>query len=571
MTDEKLALIEGSAPHTQFTSEKVGPVDPDREIDFVLMLRTNPNGKLAEAMKVIKDIVAQRIDVNTFHELIKASPKDLITIRSFAEKYELEIIKEIDKTRGVKLRGKPPQIKKAFGVDLNEYRVDGQTFFGHEQSIGVPESILKIIEAVIGLDNFPIGNSPNSTPYRIPDPIYTPAQIETLYNFPENKGEGVTLGVWALGGGYHQEDLDNYYRTIGLTGENAPQVEAVGNNNPAPLPEVKQCVEKLWGAGDMQASYNVTWTVETTQDIEVASALAPRAKILVFLPSTEVGGMTGLGLIESLFEILLETRPIDVMTASWAYLESTVSKPFKRILNLFLHAMTKLRGVTFCFSSGDWGSQEKEQLEPSFPSTSPYVISCGGTRLDANEAKTEITTETVWNNTYNNTFFSSTGGVSTFFDLPDWQKNAQVEQQTGSAMRGIPDIAANADFHTGMILVIGTVQVGSAGTSASAPLFAALLARIMAELGTHLGHLNPTLYEAAVAATFRHVVATNNYQTGTSLEKYVAGSGWNPCTGLGSPNGQQLLAALKTYYGQSQNTEQPTGLASIVAKIKNLF
>jgi kumamolisin len=106
----------------------------------------------------------------------------------------------------------------------------------------------------------------------------------------------------------------------------------------------------------------------------------------------------------------------------------------------------------------------------------------------------------------------------------------------GSAGRGVPDVSGNADPLTGyQVLVDGEVQV-IGGTSAVAPLWAALIARCNQKLGEPLGDVHAALYQIGERA-FRDITQGNN---GT----YKAAAGWDPCTGLGSPNGGALLAAL---------------------------
>ena len=111
----------------------------------------------------------------------------------------------------------------------------------------------------------------------------------------------------------------------------------------------------------------------------------------------------------------------------------------------------------------------------------------------------------------------------------------------GSAGRGVPDVAGDADPLTGYrVLVDGEAQV-IGGTSAVAPLWAALIARCNQKLGGPLGDVHAALYQIGEKA-FRDITQGNN-------GAYQAAVGWDPCTGLGSPNGSALLAALATLKG----------------------
>jgi kumamolisin len=148
----------------------------------------------------------------------------------------------------------------------------------------------------------------------------------------------------------------------------------------------------------------------------------------------------------------------------------------------------------------------------------------------------------VWNEIANNEGATG-GGVSTVFPLPDYQKSAGVPAQpeTGFAGRGTPDVAGDADPSTGYQIRVGGQDEIVGGTSAVAPLWAALAALLNEKLGTAVGFLNPKLYPLNESG-FQDITSGNNDDSG--LGYYNAGPGWDPCTGLGSPDGTALLNAL---------------------------
>ncbi len=111
--------------------------------------------------------------------------------------------------------------------------------------------------------------------------------------------------------------------------------------------------------------------------------------------------------------------------------------------------------------------------------------------------------------------------------------------------RGLPDVAANADPGTGYQIEVDGQRMVIGGTSAVAPLYAALVALCNEQLGRRLGHLNPLLYRLpASAQAFRDISGGDNDISGRH-GPYPADAGWDACTGLGSVNGERLLAALK--------------------------
>ena len=163
--------------------------------------------------------------------------------------------------------------------------------------------------------------------------------------------------------------------------------------------------------------------------------------------------------------------------------------------------------------------------------------------------------ETVWNETANNEGATG-GGVSIHFPLPTYQTKAGVpaQPQTKFVGRGVPDVAGNADPATGyQIRVNGQNQVVG-GTSAVAPLWAALAALMNEQLGKKVGFMNPTLYSLG-EADFHDITSGNNDNAG--LGHYSAKAGWDPCTGLGSPNGVALLNALGGTSGAVQRVPIP--------------
>jgi kumamolisin len=152
-----------------------------------------------------------------------------------------------------------------------------------------------------------------------------------------------------------------------------------------------------------------------------------------------------------------------------------------------------------------------------------------------------IQSETVWNA---GSGAATGGGVSNLFDLPDWQVSAGVPERAGKSAkgRGVPDVAANADSRTGYQVLVHGKSAFVGGTSPAAQLWAALVCRLAQQVGRPLGLLQPLIYRdcapGKVMPGFRDIVAGDN-------GSYAAASGWDPNTGLGSPDGTSLLNVLR--------------------------
>ena len=149
---------------------------------------------------------------------------------------------------------------------------------------------------------------------------------------------------------------------------------------------------------------------------------------------------------------------------------------------------------------------------------------------------------------------SSGGGFSKLFSRPAYQDGVP----SIGPSRGVPDVAADADPNTGMALVLtdgsrNSIVVGASGTSAAAPLWAAVIALADQYAGRHLGFVNPALYRLArsrAGHTAFHDVTTGTNTVESSSQTvtgYKAGPGWDPATGWGSPDAQVLVPLLVRY------------------------
>jgi kumamolisin len=229
-------------------------------------------------------------------------------------------------------------------------------------------------------------------------------------------------------------------------------------------------------------------------------------------------------------------RP-SVISISWGGPESTWTPQAMTALDNALQAAAAM-GITVCVASGDNGSSDgvaDGADHVDFPASSPHVLACGGTSLQA--ANGAISAETGWND--GAAGGAGGGGVSSFFALPAWQAGLSVVKagKTGPlTMRGVPDVSGNADPDTGYNVRIDGTAAVLGGTSAVAPLWAALIARINAAKGSSVGFINPSLYRAAQA--MRDITQGGNGD-------YAASVGWDACTGLGSPNGVATAAVLE--------------------------
>jgi len=418
------------------------------------------------------------------------------------------------------LSGDAQSMSAAFGVTLKQFEHDGGTYRGRTGSISVPADLAGIVEGVFGLDNRPqaephfLRHQPSRRLTPLAAAAFTPPDLAKLYNFPTGlDGSGQCIGIIELGGGYRPADLNAYFTSLGLT---PPKVTSV-----------------LVGHGRNQPTNANSADGEVMLDIEVAGAIAPKAKIVVyFAPNTDQGFLDAVTTA-----VHDKVNKPSVISISWGSAESNWTAQAMTQFDQAFQAAAAM-GVTVCAAAGDNGSGDGAndgKPHVDFPASSPNVLGCGGTKLVASGNK--IKSEAVWNEGADS---ATGGGVSGFFPLPDYQAGAHVPPVAGTTHvgRGVPDVAADADPATGYQVRVDGQNLVFGGTSAVAPLWAGLIALMNQKLGHPVGLLNPLLYGSLAGKGLLNDVTSGNNGA------YTARAGWDPCTGWGTPIGAKLTQAL---------------------------
>src|SRR5215469_14590105 len=307
---------------------------------------------------------------------------------------------------------------------------------------------------------------------------------------------------------------------------------------------------------------------EETLDVEMVHAIAPSAAIDVVLFSLSTMASAGTVISNMTDTVRLGTSHGDVISISEGVGENCAAGADASRLHSALRA-ADLHHVTVIASSGDTGPVAvpcmgqfvmPDAVPPralSLPASDPLVLAVGGTSLTASHQNGGYIGETAWSLPLENrgvSTLASGGGFSHVFRRPAYQ-NA-VPGVEGS--RGVPDVAADASGHTGMALVIsnglGRYEIGAAGgTSAAAPLWAGLIAVADQYAGHDLGFVNPSLYCIGRSPAYHqafHDVTTGNSTVMVApnpVPGYQAGPGWDPVTGLGTPDAQAMVPLLAGY------------------------
>ena len=447
-----------------------------------------------------------------------ADRKDLAAIEDFASAHGLHIRQASAARRSVVLVGPADRMQAAFRTRLARYRSDEGEYRGRSGHLHVPAAVAPAIEAVLGLDTRPQATpdcraAPEERAEQARKTSFTPTRIAELYDFPQDlDGSGQRIAVIELGGGFRRARLRRYFERLGRP---MPKLTAVSVDGVRNRPGVNH------GADG-----------EVVLDVEVIGAIVPGAEQLVYFAP-----INDRGFVDAVTTALFDRRRPSILSISWGQAEDQWTEQGRRALDQAFQAAAAL-GVTVCAASGDNGWRDGvagRVAHVDYPASSPYVLACGGTRLDERDGGFG---EVVWNDHDGN---STGGGVSSCYEVPSWQGNVRVPESIndgGGVGRGVPDVAGNADPETGYLVGDGLSNHPFGGTSAVAPLWAALVAQLNQRLGSPAGFINPLLYEQLDRSVFNDVSRGGN---GAYRARRAA---WDACTGHGTPRGRALLQAL---------------------------
>jgi subtilase family serine protease len=422
---------------------------------------------------------------------------------------------------------------------------------------------------------------------------FTATAMENSYNLPPlyaagDKGQGVTIAIIdSFGNPNMASDLANFDTQMGLPHMCGEPGQACGSGTPtfqhlywngktevkAPPPNSK----------DPGLQARNAWALETSLDVEWAHAIAPEANILnVTTNPAETQGVQGFPTMMDAEQFIVDNHQATVITQSFGAVEEGFGST-QSLLNLrhaFISAAAN--GVTMLASSGDGGSANSK-LTPvpnpttlpfptvNWPAADPLVTGVGGTYLCTNPVTgsgVDSTDPPVNCQSHPGVreigWIDSGGGFSHVFAKPGYQDTLPAGSTAIGGMRGVPDVAFQASSRTGPLVydtAPGDAQGGLGcsgspcsagwyvvgGTSCSSPEFSGLVAIADQIAGHGLGLINPRLYQLAAGpnyGTYFYDVTTGNNQADPSVPGYPATTGWDPVTGLGTPNAAKLVPAL---------------------------
>ena len=374
---------------------------------------------------------------------------------------------------------------------------------------------------------------------------YTPHALRVAYGIEALTEQGFTgkgqtvIDIVSFGSPTLQQDMDMFDRQFGLPSITLQVVSPLGT---VPF--------------DPNNKDMVGWESETELDVQIIHAIAPDAGIVVMTsPVDETEGTIGMPEFMKLEQYAVAHHLGQIFSQSFVASEATLADNAGQQLVMqysdFYKQITTQQGFTIVSGSGDNGATDfadikATKLAPTptvnFPADVPWVTAVGGTTLIRTANGYD---ETAWS--------GSGGGMSRFFSEPAFQQGLpQSVQSELTGHRGLPDIAGDADPETSMAIYFHGQWLQVGGTSASTPLWAAIIAIANQMAGHPLGFINPGIYKLGLSTRaqqeFRDITSGDNSvnQGSVHVQGFQAVAGWNAVTGWGAPLASQFIPDLIT-------------------------
>lgn len=547
--DAEMVSLSGHVPAALSRLQSKGPLAVTN-LNLAIGLPLRNREALTNLLSQINDPASSQfhkyLTPAQFTEQFGPTEQDYQAVADFARQHGLKVTGTHANRLLLDVSGQSTDIEKAFNIKFKTYShpTEARDFFAPDTEPSVPAG-LKILD-ISGLNNLarprpksvarPIGavsnavsqarssGKPSPNAGTGPFGTYMGNDFRNAY-IPGSSlnGSGQVNGLVQFDG-YYLSDIQEYESIVGRTNIPLRNVLLDGFNG-----------QPTGNGGE----------VEVSLDIEMFVSMAPAlAQIIVyegnpynFIPN----------------DVLNRIANDDLATqisCSWGW----SGGPSPATDQIF--QQMALQGQSFFDAAGDscaypFGSVDDPFLDGT-PADSPYVTSVGGTTLTMTVGGTSRISETVWNwgIEYGLDGIGSSGGYSSYYPLPYWQTNVSMTANQGSTTnRNFPDVALTAD--NVLVIADGGIEYDEGGTSCAAPLWAAFTALINQQAASNghapMGFINPALYaisrSASYATAFNDITTGNNTWSG-SPNLYYAVTNYDLCTGLGTPNGTNLINTL---------------------------
>src|SRR5215472_3765178 len=532
-------VLHGSLRPAKRNAIRLRNINPSEHIEVTLDLR---GPELPGADTLPKKAMTR----DQFEAKYGADKRDASRIAKVLQNYGLKIEETSLLTRSMRVSGSAADMERAFRPNLGIYRDPEQgEYRGREGALQIPAQLDGILKGVHGVDDRRVARRRGGGNHAkaLPGLTLSYTYLENRYNFPPGTAAGQQIGIAEFGGAYLESDLNRFCQKMGRP---VPEVKIV------PVGYTPPTVQQIGQLPKQQQDSVLEDSTEVMMDIQIVAGLCPASQVFVyFAPFNQKGW------VDLLNKVMDEkvARPV-ALSVSWGLAEDAPdwSGAALAAINNRLQAMALL-GITTCVSAGDDGSGDEEtdgKTHVDFPGSSPFVLSIGGTMLS--KAGREVSEVTWWEapgHRTSNGGGSTGGGVSEIFSRPAWQK-VHIKSLNGELFDGrvVPDIAALAGPPFYDLVFLGK-DAPNGGTSASAPLWAALIARLNAVWPTvkRQRFITPLLYQVASNGQAKGLSGCTDVSTGQNASHppkvgYDARKGYDAVSGWGVPNGAKLLTIL---------------------------
>ncbi len=536
-------LAPGHVPEVVKRLQPAGELPAETPLNLAIGLPLRDGQTLENLMRDVYDpssrVYHHFLTPDEFAAQFGPTAEQYLSVIAFARSNHLTVTRTHPNRMVLDVSGAASDVGKAFGVHLRTYhRPAGKgDFFAPDVEPSVQGDI-PILD-ISGLSN-----------YRLPQPLIrgsTP--LNRLANAQPNAGS-------ASGGAYMGGDFRAAYVpgvSLNGAGQAVGLVEFDGfyasditsYESQAGLAAVPVQTVLLDGYNGTPTTGANSGNPEVSLDIEMAVSMAPGLSKVI---SYEAGPS---GNPNDVLNRMTTDNQAQQLACSWTWgggPSATTDQIFQQMA---------LQGQSFFCASGDSDAYSAGAIDnPSHqntPSDSPYITSVGGTTLTTSGPGGSWVSETVWNwGLDNGSYVGSSGGISSHYAIPTWQQGISMSANGGSTtMRNIPDVALTGD---NIYVVYGDGSSGTfGGTSCATPLWAAFVAlanQQAASYGlTSIGFVNPAIYaigKGTSYASLLHDITTGNNTSSTSPNEFYATTGYDLCSGWGTPKGASLINALTT-------------------------
>lgn len=415
--------------------------------------------------------------------------------------------------------GPAPSAAALLGIDIEDYRLGSTVFYATLDQPHLPASLAAVAIGVSGLDNYRRDHTLAVRPGGL-----TPTDVLAYYNIKALRdsgldGSGETILFPEIDDLPNLTDLDKFAKEFGL-----PSFDS--------LITIKR--NPSWGTPEKPQG-------EAALDVEIAHAVAPNAKLVVYMSASDFGHG------DRAFDQLVTDHLGSVISESLGSCEADTPNGARNNYAAIQDRAVAL-GITHFVASGDNGAFTCGLDQPpaaSFPATLPTVTAVGGTSVFESQQGAYYQ-EYAWSSPLDES--GGGGGASQFYPLPNYQHNES--QAVGHGFRQVPDISANADPSTGFHVVFDGEEAQVGGTSAATPLWAATVTLINQDLRKKgmrpVGFANAALYWMGENSSKLNPKPFHDVTAGNNLG-YDATQGWDFATGWGSMDAAALDAAWILY------------------------